>query len=253
MKTEYFKFYSHALGRDMECKVYGHAGRPVLFIPCQDGRFFDFENFNMTDTWAPWIESGKVTIFSIDTIDKETWSDTNGDAFWRIRRHEDWFRYITDEMVPFIQDITNRNNWGWNGYHGIITFGCSLGATHAANLYLRRPDLFCGTLALSGIYTASYGFGNYMDEVVYENSPVDYMANMPKDHFYIDKYNSGRGVICVGQGAWEIPDTTRRLKEIFDEKGINIWVDFWGYDVNHDWCWWHRQVPYYVPYLLGED
>ncbi len=39
MEIQYFKDFSPALGRDMECKVYGHAGRPVLFIPCQDGRF----------------------------------------------------------------------------------------------------------------------------------------------------------------------------------------------------------------------
>ena len=38
MKTDYFKNYSSALKRDMECKIYGHAGRPVLYIPCQDGR-----------------------------------------------------------------------------------------------------------------------------------------------------------------------------------------------------------------------
>lgn len=24
---------------------------------------FDFENFKMTDTWAPWIESGQVMVF----------------------------------------------------------------------------------------------------------------------------------------------------------------------------------------------
>ena len=30
MKTEYLTDYSPALGRDMECMVYGHAGRPVL-------------------------------------------------------------------------------------------------------------------------------------------------------------------------------------------------------------------------------
>ena len=47
METQYFKDYSPALGREMECKVYGHAGRPMLFIPCQDGRFFDFEDFHM--------------------------------------------------------------------------------------------------------------------------------------------------------------------------------------------------------------
>ena len=30
MEMQYFKDYSPALGRDMECKIYGHAGRPML-------------------------------------------------------------------------------------------------------------------------------------------------------------------------------------------------------------------------------
>ena len=64
METQYFKEYSPALNRDMEIKVYGHAGRPVLFIPCQNGRFFDFENFRMTDIWRPWIDSGRIMVFS---------------------------------------------------------------------------------------------------------------------------------------------------------------------------------------------
>ena len=251
METQYIKAYSTALGRDMECKIYGHAGRPVLFIPCQDGRFFDFENFNMTDTWGPWIESGQVMVISIDTIDKETWSDTYGNAYDRIRRHEAWVRYIVDEVVPMIQSIAmDRNNW--DQVPGVIAFGCSLGASHAVNLYYRFPDQFTGLMALSGIYTSEYGFGGYMDELVYSNSPVHYLANMPADHPYIEKYNRNSGVICVGQGAWEQVDTTVRLKQIFEEKGINTWVDLWGYDVNHDWPWWHKQVPYFLPKILGE-
>ena len=250
METQYFKMYSPALNRDMECKVYGHAGRPVLFIPCQDGRFFDFENFKMTDTWAPYIESGQVMVFSIDTMDLESWSDKNGDPYWRIRRYEQWIKYITDEMVPFMRETVNARN-GWTGYPGILVFGCSLGATHAANLYFRRPDLFDRLLALSGIYTAEYGFGNYMDEVVYQNSIVHYMANMPADHPYVDALNRNKGVICVGQGPWEIPDTTKQVKAICESKGINLWVDLWGYDCAHDWDWWYKQVPYFLPYLLG--
>ena len=249
MQTQYFKQYSPALGRDMECKVYGHAGRPVLFIPCQDGRFFDFENFHMPDTWAPWIESGRVMVFSIDTMDAETWSNKAGDPYWRARRHEQWIQYITDEMVPFMRDMANSCN-GWTGFPGVMAFGCSLGATHAVNLYFRRPDLFDGLLALSGIYTASYGFDGYMDDVVYLNSPVDYLANMPVDHPFIQQYNQHKGVICVGQGAWELPETTHRIQEICQEKGIQLWVDFWGWDVNHDWPWWHKQVAYFLPYLL---
>ncbi len=250
METQYFKQYSPALGRDMEVKVYGHAGRPVLFIPCQNGRFFDFENFHMTDAWATFIDAGQVMVFSIDTIDEETWSNTNGDAYWRIRRYEQWIHFIVDELAPFIRDMVNARN-GWDGYPGIIAFGCSLGATHAANLYFRFPGVFDGLLALSGIYTASYGFGSYMDEVVYRNSPVDYLAGMPGDHPYIAEYNRHQGIICVGQGAWEVPETTRRMAQICQEKGIHLWVDFWGYDCAHDWDWWYKQVAYFVPKLLG--
>ena len=233
METQYFKDYSRILGRDMEMKVYGHGGRPVLFIPCQDGRFFDFENFKMTDAWAPWIESGQVMVFSIDTIDKETWSDKWSDPYWRIRRYEQWIAYITDEVVPFIRAMVNGRN-GWTGEPGVMTFGCSLGATHALNLFLRRPDLFDRVLALSGIYTAAYGFDNYMDEVVYRNSPVHYLADMPADHPFIQLYNRKKGVVCVGQGPWEIPETTRQLADICHRKDIHLWVDFWGWDVAQD-------------------
>ena len=152
METQYFKHYSHALGRDMEMKVYGHAGRPVLFIPCQDGRFFDFENFKMTDVWAPWIDSGRCMVFSIDTMDLETWSNKAGDPRWRIQRHEQWMAYITQEVVPFIRDMANWRN-GWTGYPGIISFGCSLGVsfgTSGGNLPLGIA-VGCGLGLLLGI------------------------------------------------------------------------------------------------------
>ena len=248
MQTYYTKWYSPSVGRDMEIKVYGHSGRPVLFIPCQDGRFYDFENYKMTDAWAPWIESGQCTVFAIDTLDKETYS-AKGDAYWRIRRHEAWFAYMTNEVVPFIRNLTNERN-GWEGYPGVIAFGCSLGATHAANLFFRRPDLFDGLLALSGIYTSDYGFHGYMNEDVYRNSPVDYLAGMPKDHPFIEQYNRHKGVIVVGQGPWEIPASTFRLKDICEEKGINVFFDIWGYDVKHDWDWWYKQVAVHVPHVL---
>ena len=53
MEVRYEKHWSGHLNRFMEYKIYGHSGRPVLFIPCQAGRFWDFEGFNMDKTWAP--------------------------------------------------------------------------------------------------------------------------------------------------------------------------------------------------------
>ena len=91
-----------------------------------------------------------------------------------------------------------------------------------------------------------------MDELVYMNSPVDYMANFPENHPYMELFRHQKAVICCGQGAWEQPDTTWYLKRIFEAKHIPIWVDLWGQDVKHDWDWWYKQAAYYMPYVLGE-
>ena len=47
MNINYVKKYSNALGRDMEYKTYGDKGHPVLVFPSQDGRFYDYQDFDM--------------------------------------------------------------------------------------------------------------------------------------------------------------------------------------------------------------
>lgn len=237
------------MNREMEFKVYGHSGKPVMFVPCQGGRFFDFENFKMVDYWAKWIEQGLCTVYSIDCIDNETWASGDPDCRRRICQHENWYNYVIEEMVPTIRHLSGERN----GYdQGIITFGCSMGAMHAANLFFRRPDLFSGVLALSGLYDSGEYFGDYVDELVYQNCPNYYLANMPADHPYISMYNQRKIVIAVGQGAWEdvLKVSTGRLSQILQEKGIHAQVDFWGHDVSHDWEWWFRMVEHYVPGFL---
>ena len=39
MEIRYEKHWSGYLNREMEFKIYGSCGKPVLFIPCQAGRF----------------------------------------------------------------------------------------------------------------------------------------------------------------------------------------------------------------------
>jgi esterase/lipase superfamily enzyme len=77
---------------------------------------------------------------------------------------------------------------------------------------------------------------------------------MSPDHPYIQMYNQKDIILCVGQGAWENEGirSTGSMQNIFREKGIHAWVDFWGYDVNHDWPWWKVQTRYFLPYLLHE-
>ena len=129
MEIRYEKHWSGWLNRDMEFKIYGSCGKPVIFIPCQAGRFWDFESFRMVDYWAPWIESGKCMVFSIDTIDNESWAAIGADNRWRIENHEKWYHYVVDELVPYIRHVAGMAN----GHdQGIMTFGASMGAMHAS-------------------------------------------------------------------------------------------------------------------------
>ena len=245
MEIQYRKHFSPALGKEMEYKVYGTGGKPVLFIPCQAGRFFDFENFHMLEHWADWIEAGQCMVFSVDTIDNEAWAGNDLPPRQRMENHERWYHYIVDEMVPEIQCRSQRRD--------ILTFGCSMGAMHGANLFFRRPDLFESVFAISGLYDSIELMGDYMDELVYNNSPVIYLSNMPSDHPYLKEYAGRNMLFVVGQGAWEGPllESTRRLDTVCAQKGIPARFEYWGFDVNHDWPWWYKMVALYAPKLLG--
>jgi esterase/lipase superfamily enzyme len=200
----------------------------------------------MPETIAERIEKGEVQLFCVDSIDKETWSGSEDHKPLRSYLQELWYRHIVEEFLPVLQEINGTRL-------APITTGCSMGATHALNFFLRRPDLFDGVIALSGAYDARYFFGDdFMDDTLYMNSIVDYMANLPLDHDYIPMFNARNIVLCTGQGAWEeeMVRTTRIMKDIFAAKGIRATVDFWGYDVAHDWPWWFKMVAHYVPQLL---
>lgn len=231
----------------MEYKVYGNGGKPFLCIPCENGRFYEFEDMHMLEVYAPYINSGKIQVFTIDSIDGETLS-AYGEERPRIERHESWIKFITEEAVKEFSTI----NMSANGelFKFTVT-GLSLGALHAATLYFRFPDIFDSVLCLSGVYTNEYRFGGYHDDLTYINSPQQFIKNMPLDHPYIEKYRSGRMIFCVGQGDWEREtlESTRYFAQVLAEKGINATFDFWGTDVKHDWEWWYVQAAYFLPKL----
>lgn len=172
MTTRYFKEMSQILHREMECKVYGEGGRLCLAFPPQNGRFYDFENFGMVEVLRPWLDSGKMMLVCVDSIDRQTWSYFDGDPRQRIELQEQWFQYVVRELLPWARTL------GATTSKGIVT-GCSMGAFHAGNFFFRHPDLFDTVIALSGLYHAGYFFHDYMDNLVYDNSPLDFLRNMP--------------------------------------------------------------------------
>lgn len=62
MRISYHKEYSHHLHRDMEYKVYGHAGKPMLVFPTSLGRFYQYEDSGMIQTLSEFIDAGKADL-----------------------------------------------------------------------------------------------------------------------------------------------------------------------------------------------
>jgi esterase/lipase superfamily enzyme len=249
MHVEYHRWWSPRLNREMELKVYGHWGMPYLVFPSSRGRFFDYEGMGMIDAVAGFIDAGKIKIFTVDSVDDESWYNFTVLPAQRNARHESYDRYIVDEVVPFIRHRCRSRD------QRVMTNGCSMGAYHALNFLLKHPEVFEGVVALSGLYRLDrneFGLSSADLSAVYFNSPLTYLPGLD-DPRYLDRLRGCKIVVCVGQGAWEKEaiEDTRRLDALFREKSVPARVDFWGFDVNHDWPWWYRQMNFFLKKLHG--
>ncbi len=245
MDRQWITQYSHHLNRDMHILVHGQGGVPFMAFPCQNSMCTNYEEFGMIDTISDYLDQGKIQFFTVDTVDRESFSDKYGDKEHRAWMQECYYRYIIEEALPLVGQINGTGMLP-------VTFGCSLGATHASIAFLRRPDLLGGMLCLSGLYDSTWFWDGWCNDILYDNSPAVFLANMPADHPYIDIYNQRKIVICAGQGPWEdagLP-SVYAMRDIFTAKGIHAWVDLWGHDVSHDWPWWKKEMRYFLPHFI---
>lgn len=257
MEINYYKTYSKNLQREVEYKTYGNEGRGVLVFPSQDQRFYEWEDNGMVEALRPMIEAGLFHLICCDSIDRETWSNgVNGDDVAyvsdeeksryheRIALHERWYNYIVDELIPEV-----------SGGEQLIVTGCSMGGYHAGNVFFRRPELFSTLLSLSGLFHADYFFPQYDDELIYFNSPLDFLSGQHDPSILLSQYRSKQIVCCCGQGEYEevTSASTRRLQEVLANAGVEGWFDFWGKDVSHDFYWWRKQAVYFFDKILNSN
>lgn len=102
MEFEGVCWHSDHLDKDMNIRVYGRGGTPVLAFPTQDAMCDNFENFGMINALEPELVNSKIQLFCVDSVDSESWSDTGGDPVYRINRQEAYYNYIIEEVIPFV-------------------------------------------------------------------------------------------------------------------------------------------------------
>jgi esterase/lipase superfamily enzyme len=245
LRREIFGWYSPRLGLDMPMVRYGHFGRALLLLPTASGDFLEAERMWLIKSVEPLILSGRLTVFSIDSINRYAWMNDQVSVPEAARRQALYSGYIEEEVVPHIRRVLQ------NAGARIGATGASFGAFYAANAVLRRPDLFDTLIAMSGFYdlgpTYLHGYG---DDNVYFNNPLTYLPGI-SDAGTLDLLRHTQIHIVAGQGAYERPDASVRFSNALQDKGISNQLDLWGHDVNHDWPWWRRMLPYSLTERVG--
>lgn len=239
MKRELTSWYSPALQKEMPIAVYGNYGFALLLIPTAAADYLEYERFQLIDALAPQINAGKLKVFSVNSINNERWLNNNMAGEHKAIRHNQFNEYIYNEVVPFIRQNTSQETL-------IFVAGASFGALHSMNLFLKRPDLLNGVIAMSGVYDLTEYTKGYFDDQVYFNSPMHYIPNLT-DHNVLEQIRRTHHLhILTGSGEYEAPDAARDFAGVLYNKGINYELSVWGHEWKHDWPTWRAMLPAFI-------
>ena len=237
MHREYIAWDSSTLGRKMEMLWFGHAGKPMIWFPTSAGRFYQNEDFGLVGAVADLVDEGAIQIACVDSVDSESFYAKSRHPAERIRRHDQYDRYIAQEVVPFARSRARTSN-------RVATLGASFGAYHAVNFGFRHPDLCDKVVGFSGKYDIHSFLDGYWDELCYFHCPTAYVPNM--DGALVGMLNFMD--ICIVTGETDnILDGSREMIRILDAKGVRHRSGIWPAPYGHDWPWWNAQIRSYVP------
>jgi esterase/lipase superfamily enzyme len=207
-------------------------------IPTAAADYLEYERFRLIEAMGPLLDAGKVKLYSINSINTESWLNNDMEPAHKAIRHNQFNDYVFNEVIPYIRNHSSPET-------PILTTGASFGALHAMNLFLKRPDLLKGVISMSGVYDLTEYSKGFFDEQVYFNSPIHYIPNL-EDHNTLEQHRSGKIIIATGSGAHEDPEANRRFSGVLHSKSIPHELEVWGEDIGHDWPTWRKMLPHFL-------
>ena len=126
-------WHSERLGREVNVVRWGTVGVPFLIFPTAGGDAEEIERFLVIDTLAPYLEAGRIKIYSCDSIAGRAMLAGEGTPADRMRLLDRFLDFIGEELVPAIRSDCQSDDIG------IMAGGSSIGAFNALAAICRFP------------------------------------------------------------------------------------------------------------------
>jgi esterase/lipase superfamily enzyme len=124
MNERYIRWWTPHMSRDFEMLVFGDArSLPLVLFPTSFGRYSQNKDFGLIDACAPFIDSGKITIYCPDSADLDGFYNKKIHPADRMRTHNAYERVIVDDVFDFARRECSC--------YRVAISGASLGAYHA--------------------------------------------------------------------------------------------------------------------------
>jgi esterase/lipase superfamily enzyme len=234
------RWYSPRLQQDIGLARWGHYGTPVLVFPTAGGDAEEIERNHLVDACGELVESGRVKLYSCDSVAGRAMVSGVGPAAHRMWLLNQFHDCVRREVVPAIHaDL--------GGQQPIVTAGASIGAFNALAVLCRYPDVFRAAVGLSGTYRVERFYDGEFTDDLYFSSPVHFLPGLEGPQ--LDALRQRFVVLASGQGAWENVGESWHTADVLGRKGVPNRVDAWGSEWEHDWPTWARMLPPYLDEL----
>ena len=235
------RWYSHRMHRDITLVRWGHYGTPVLLFPTAGGDAEEVERNQLLAHLTPFIEEGRVKVYSCDSVAGMALVRREGSPEHRMWLFNQFHDAVAHEVVPAIHaDV--------QGPMPVVAAGSSIGAFNALAMTCRFPHLFGAAICMSGTYRLETLIDGPVTEDLYFASPIHFLPGLEGSQ--LEQLRRRFVVLASGTGDWEDIGEAWAMAHVLGTKGVPNRVDDWGPEYPHDWSTWWQMLPVYLDELV---
>ena len=235
---EVFRWHSPHVEQGIQLVRWGHLGTPVMLFPTAGGDAEEVERFHLIGALKPLIESGRIKVYSTDSIAGKAWISKQHSAEYCSHLQNMFDALVYREIVPAIRHDCQTPDIE------IVAAGASIGAYNAVATICRHPDAFRMAIAMSGTYDLSkYLEGRFIQDF-YFASPLHFLPGLQGP--LLERLQQRLILLPSGEGDYEDIGESWRMASVLGSKGIPNRVDSWGPEWQHNWVTWRAMLPKYL-------